>query len=115
MAGVLVAEVRKDDLVGRIGGEEFAIIMGGVSGQMARDICDRIRRQIETGSRQGACLPCEGVTVSIGVVCASAEADLALMLTKADAAMYRVKEAGRNGVHLAFEPALPRLVESSEG
>ncbi|MFM5109252.1 GGDEF domain-containing protein [Aeromonas caviae] len=55
VAGVLVAEVRKDDLVGRIGGEEFAIIMGGVSGQMARDICDRIRRQIETGSRQGAC------------------------------------------------------------
>jgi diguanylate cyclase (GGDEF)-like protein len=89
--------------------------MGGVSGQMARDICDRIRRQIETGSRQGACLPCEGVTVSMGVVCASAEADLALMLTKADAAMYRVKEAGRNGVHLAFEPAPPRLVESSEG
>ena len=51
----------------------------------------------------------------MGVVCASAEADLALMLTKADAAMYRVKEAGRNGVHLAFEPAPPRLVESSEG
>lgn len=115
VAGVLVAEVRKDDLVGRIGGEEFAIIMGGVSGQMARDICDRIRRQIETGSRQGACLPCEGVTVSMGVVCASAEADLALMLTKADAAMYRVKEAGRNGVHLAFEPAPPRLIERSEG
>ncbi|MDX7712046.1 hypothetical protein [Aeromonas caviae] len=51
----------------------------------------------------------------MGVVCASAEADLALMLTKADAAMYRVKEAGRNGVHLAFEPAPPRLIESSEG
>ncbi|MGU5622923.1 GGDEF domain-containing protein [Aeromonas caviae] len=53
VAGVLVAEVRKDDLVGRIGGEEFAIIMGGVSGQMARDICDRIRRQYRDGLPAG--------------------------------------------------------------
>ena len=115
VARVLVAEARKDDLVGRIGGEEFAIIMGGVNGQMAHDICDRIRRQIETGSRQGACPPCEGVTVSVGGVCACADTGLAHLLTKADEAMYRVKAAGRNGVLLQLEPGPLRLVEGGEG
>lgn len=115
VARVLVAEARKDDLVGRIGGEEFALIMGGVNGQMAHDICDRIRRQIETGSRQGACPPCEGVTVSVGGVCTSAETGLAHLLTKADEAMYRVKATGRNGVHLQLEPGPLRLVEGGEG
>ena len=115
VARVLVAEARKDDLVGRIGGEEFALIMGGVNGQMAHDICDRIRRQIETGSRQGACPPCEGVTVSVGGVCACADTGLAHLLTKADEAMYRVKAAGRNGVLLQLEPGPLRLVEGGEG
>ena len=114
VARVLVAEVRKDDLVGRIGGEEFAIIMEGVSGQMAHSICDRIRRQIEAGSREGACPPCEGVTVSVGGICARGEPGLAQLLIRADEAMYQVKAAGRNGVHFQPEPEPLRLVEGGE-
>ncbi|MFM4962221.1 diguanylate cyclase [Aeromonas bivalvium] len=114
VARVLVAEVRKDDLVGRIGGEEFAIIMEGVSGEMAHSICDRIRRQIETGSRQGACPPCEGVTVSVGGICAQGEPGLAQLLTRADEAMYRVKATGRNGVHFQADPEPLRLVEGGD-
>ncbi|MGY3864506.1 GGDEF domain-containing protein [Aeromonas bivalvium] len=114
VARVLVAEVRKDDLVGRIGGEEFAIIMEGVSGEMAHSICDRIRRQIETGTREGACPPCEGVTVSVGGICARGGSGLAQLLTRADEAMYRVKAAGRNGIHFQPDSEPLRLVEGGE-
>lgn len=106
VAQMLISEVRKDDLVGRIGGEEFAIIMRGVSDQDAFSICDRIRSQIETRSRQGACLPCEGITVSVGGICSCGQGDLAQLLLRADEAMYRVKGEGRNGVR--FLPELER-------
>ncbi|MCS3454536.1 diguanylate cyclase (GGDEF)-like protein [Aeromonas sp. BIGb0405] len=115
VAQTLMAEMRKDDLVGRIGGEEFAIIMRGVNGRDAFSICDRIRSQIALGASQGRCLPCDAVTVSLGGVCAHGEVDLAQLLDRADEAMYRVKLAGRNGVFFQPETEPLRLVESGEG
>ncbi|MGY3943083.1 GGDEF domain-containing protein [Aeromonas tecta] len=115
VAQILLSESRKDDLIGRIGGEEFAIIMPGVNEHDALSICDRIRSQIELRSAQGACPPCAGVTVSVGGVCAPADrADLEHLLGRADAAMYRVKQNGRNGVQFAPGPERLRLVDTGE-
>lgn len=92
-AGVLRHVVRKGDLCARIGGEEFVVLAPGMDAEGALGLAERIRAQL----RQCDCQVCEPLSVSIGVVCAlRGDGDLGTLLARADRAMYRAKDAGRD-------------------
>ena len=90
--------LRADDVVGRLGGEEFAVVMPATGLDRAHEIADRLRERI---AEAGVTTP-HGVvrlTVSIGVSeCRPWEETSHDSLQRADAAMYEAKGRGRNRV-----------------
>jgi diguanylate cyclase (GGDEF)-like protein len=91
-------QVRGEDLLGRIGGEEFVWMLPGVGPPGARELAERLRAMIEHGSAEGD-LP--RVTVSVGLAQVRAGDTVEKLLARADAALYIAKEGGRNKVHRA--------------
>ncbi|QKV17979.1 PleD family two-component system response regulator [Oricola thermophila] len=93
--------VRGMDLACRYGGEEFVIVMPDTSAEVAADIGERLREQIERDAflvANGAdSLP---VTVSVGVATLSRDGDedARALVKRADEALYEAKAAGRNRV-----------------
>ena len=87
--------IRDRDLVGRLGGEEFAVLMPGASLDQAVTVGERIRRACEDAEH----LHGISVTVSLGVAAGSRDAPA--LLREADAALYRAKFEGRNCLRLA--------------
>ena len=94
--------LRGGDLLGRLGGEEFAVLLPGCSEEDARIIAQRVcdafaRHSVAVGD--GKLL---NSTVSIGVHCAAdAGTPVETMLSRADAALYKAKQSGRNRVESA--------------
>ena len=106
LATRLVHSVRNFDLVARLGGEEFVVVMPDASKEVAfavaERLCQRVARQPFTISHPVGQIE---VTVSIGCAAASGEDERCeSLLKRADAALYRAKRAGRNRV-AAAEPA----------
>ena len=88
----LRASVRADDIVARIGGDEFAVLLPGADRERARATAERLVQAITTQGLTAS----HGVSASVGVAMlagAFATSDEALMA--ADLAMYDAKEAGR--------------------
>jgi diguanylate cyclase (GGDEF)-like protein/PAS domain S-box-containing protein len=97
-AALIRAELRKIDTGGRLGGEEFAILLIGADLVAAEQSAERLRRKIAATplAHEGKTIP---ITISIGVTALDpldASADLAL--TRADAALYDAKHRGRDRV-----------------
>ena len=92
------AQVRSEDLVGRIGGEEFVCILPGLEAHPARALAERLRRAIAEGSERGG-LP--RTTVSVGLALARPGDTPESLLARADAALYEAKDGGRNQVRRA--------------
>ena len=88
--------LRAEDLLGRLGGEEFIVLMPNTDGESAAAAAERIRasfsgQPLELGDRRRA------VTLSIGVaVLAPADRHFSQLLQRADRAMYAAKNAGRD-------------------
>jgi len=93
------AAVRGGDLVGRLGGEEFGILMPGATAEDAAAVAERLRLAIETRRAEDGDLP--SVTVSIGIAPREDQREAALLLAAADSALYAAKGAGRNRVRIA--------------
>jgi diguanylate cyclase (GGDEF)-like protein/PAS domain S-box-containing protein len=91
--------LRRGDLFGRIGGEEFALLLPGCQPDLAEQIAERLQREIQRlifTSPDGQRF---GVTVSLGVTYLHAnDADLSALFARADAAMYSAKRLGKNQV-----------------
>jgi diguanylate cyclase (GGDEF)-like protein len=94
-------QVRESDLVGRFGGEEFAILLSGTTAEEACCVAERIRR----GAAVVRVLTKDtivGVTISIGVAVLGSDGDdLGELLNAADLALYRAKRTGRDRVCLS--------------
>lgn len=93
--------LRDDDLVGRTGGEEFAVVLKGADAERARKLAERLRRALDETA-----LPSEAgdlsLSVSIGVApMADDETNLNHWLKRADDALYAAKRNGRNRVEFA--------------
>jgi diguanylate cyclase (GGDEF)-like protein len=98
VAQILQGTIRKADLVARIGGEEFAIILPGISFEEAQDVAERIRRLVEAQRVNYDSLILR-VTVSVGFAQLLPGEDASSLTKRTDAALYSSKEAGRNCVH----------------
>jgi diguanylate cyclase (GGDEF)-like protein len=98
VAQTLQGTIRKADLVARIGGEEFAIILPGINFEEAQDVAERIRRLIESQRVNYDSLILR-VTISVGFAQLLPGEDSSSLTKRADAALYSSKEAGRNCVH----------------
>lgn len=97
MAERLSAAVRGDDIVCRMGGDEFILVCGGVPGEaMARKLAERILKSAE-GEKER--LP-EWPGLSMGMTAVRPGEALETTVSRADRALYRVKNTGKNGYEL---------------
>jgi diguanylate cyclase (GGDEF)-like protein len=100
IAEAVMDAMRGSDALGRIGGEEFALLLPETSADNARLFAERLRAKIETLDIDAP--PKFRVTVSIGVAEFDGEAEkIEETLARADRALYAAKNAGRNRVALA--------------
>ncbi len=96
----MTATVRSNDYVARLGGDEFVILLDRVRDiQQAASVAEKIREAVLAPNPVGRCTA--RATLSIGVALALNGDDAQRVLTAADRALYRAKDAGRNRVHLA--------------
>jgi diguanylate cyclase (GGDEF)-like protein len=97
----LAHTIRTADLLGRYGGEEFALILPDTRSDDAHTLAERLRVAIADRPIDTDAGPLT-VTISIGVAYLTAEqTDVETLLANADAALYQAKRAGRNRVVLA--------------
>lgn len=105
MGALLKAHSRTEDIPCRIGGEEFVLVLPGMAAAQAMERAQRIRQAFAASEASSDADPAPRATVSIGVAMfpdhGSSMDDL---MRSADAAMYAVKRAGRNGVRLHDQP-----------
>lgn len=95
----LKASLRGDDQVGRFGGEEFLIVLPDTPLDIAKQIAERCRTQIEQTIILNSDHKAIRVTASFGVYCSlEPQEDLPLILHAADVQLYRAKDSGRNRV-----------------
>ncbi|WP_100641128.1 GGDEF domain-containing protein [Alteromonas facilis] len=97
---LLAAHMRDSDVCCRLGGEEFIILMGGITSQEAMDMSERLRHIIEQHSI-GYENDTIRFTASFGVADKKADETLESIIKRADQALYKAKETGRNKVVLA--------------
>ena len=92
IAYTLRRSLRQNDIVGRIGGEDYAIYLAGVSRDTARVIGERMTKPIPFRSSTDACL---SVTLSIGAAKWQHDISIDAVFARADAALYAAKKNGR--------------------
>lgn len=118
VGAILNEELRRTDLAGRWGGEEFAILLPHTEGEGAETVADRLRETIAAYPCAVATTP-NGpsgnihITASIGVAALDPKDSWETLVGRADRAMYAAKRLGRNRVERAIVPgnlrALSRL------
>jgi diguanylate cyclase (GGDEF)-like protein len=98
VASALHGSVREPDILGRYGGEEFAMVMSEMWGN-PMEVAERVRAAVAATVVAGPTGPVRA-TVSIGVAELKPGDQLDTLLARADAALYRAKEAGRDRVKM---------------
>jgi len=96
-ANLVRQECRAIDVIGRYGGEEFALALPGCDLWAGIAVCERIRRTFERFD-WNRIAPGLKLTVSAGVSSSSADLDATALLRAADASLYAAKRIGRNRV-----------------
>ncbi|WP_333829800.1 sensor domain-containing diguanylate cyclase [Pararhodobacter sp.] len=109
VARLVMRELRTEDCFGRLGGEEFGVILANADGEDAAEVSERIRRAIELAVIPG--YEDIRISASFGVadltdLTVSADA----WVTTADAQLYRAKDEGRNSVCVATETSAAPLL-----
>ena len=96
VAKAVQAELRESDLLGRMGGEEFSIILPDADGIAARAVAEKLRHAVLALKFPGSHPPIK-ISASFGVAILDPGADdLDTLLLKADEALYEAKAVGRN-------------------
>jgi diguanylate cyclase (GGDEF)-like protein len=94
---VINRTLRPQDIIGRLGGEEFAALAAGSDIAVGVVLADRVRRAFSEVAQTIDDLAING-TLSAGVSAYAVDDDLSMLLRRADSALYRAKLRGRNRV-----------------
>ncbi|MBF0383224.1 MAG: GGDEF domain-containing protein [Magnetococcales bacterium] len=102
LAKIIEKQLRSDDLASRYGGNEFSLILPEIATDRAEEVAQRLRTAVAKMSiSDGDGKPLPSLTISVGVAML-ADGDTAEQLTaRADAALSRAKDAGRNAVRVS--------------
>ncbi|MEW9799065.1 GGDEF domain-containing protein [Alteromonas sp. CYL-A6] len=94
---LLQTQLRKDDVLIRMGGEEFLILLQNCDGETAALLAERLREKVSASplKHQNKSI---SITASFGVVDVAPGADLFKGVNQADEALYKAKDTGRNQV-----------------
>lgn len=95
--------LREKDTVGRIGGEEFMILLPITSIQQAKEVAERVRIEIENLKFESSKNKEVRVTTSLGVAEYRKDEEFSRLIARADKALYAAKDAGRNQTVLTEE------------
>lgn len=88
----ILGGLRPGDLLARYGGEEFAMLVADVDARAAMEVADRLRRLVADSASDGA----PSCTLSVGVALLKPLEGFDALVGRADAALFRAKEAGRD-------------------
>ncbi|MBY4596143.1 diguanylate cyclase [Ottowia caeni] len=105
VAQIMRETVRATDVPGRLGGEEFAVLLPHTNLAIGLEIAERIRKRIESAVIKADEHRIQ-ITISIGVSVLNTDTPPEIALQQADDALYHVKQTGRNGVR-AFMADVP--------
>ncbi|MFD2238773.1 GGDEF domain-containing protein [Aureimonas populi] len=100
IATTLAGSLRRDDLVGRIGGEEFAVLLKGAGPEEAKIVAERLRstvHRLAVGPREAPAR----LSISIGGVSFDRPVPFDMAYRQADALLYKAKRGGRNRFEIA--------------
>ncbi len=98
LAGLLRSRLRQTDSIGRLGGEEFGILLEDLTAEGAVSLVERLLADFTAIEHRGLDAASFRVTFSAGVAMSGEEPDLSSWLEAADAALYEAKHRGRNQV-----------------
>ncbi len=103
-ADILKSNTRQSDICGRLGGEEFLVIITHVEKENVTIAIERIRKQFEA-QKFTVARNTFGATASFGIagIRATSGPDFSYLVTRADAALYHAKRQGRNRVEFVIE------------
>ena len=114
-ATIIGHELRATDLLGRLGGEEFGILISGCSCDQGLEVANRVRHALATTPVTLDSQVTVMVSVSLGLACAAGSSyTLRQLLIDADAALYRAKEGGRNQVVVDTRAEVPSVIPSDD-
>ena len=99
VASTLQNNVREHDLVARFGGEEFVLLLAGITLQEAEFIAQRIQRDL--GSRNTVLPSGPKLTMSFGISSITKPSQFEQAMKEADQLLYQAKNAGRDRVHVS--------------
>jgi diguanylate cyclase (GGDEF)-like protein len=99
-AAIATGTLRRSDVLGRIGGEEFALVLNEIELSAAMTVAEKLRQTIADDRTEG--LPAFTISVGVGLL-ERDDKDIDDVFRRADLALYTAKRGGRNRV--AFEPA----------
>lgn len=94
LSGILKAHIRSTDLAGRFGGEEFMLILPQTNQEGGLIVAEELRKKIEAYNFSAP----TNVTASLGVASFDGKEDIHSLIKRADKALYKAKESGRNRV-----------------
>lgn len=100
LSAVTVGVLRSTDMAGRLGGEEFGVLLPETPADGGAEFAERLRLAIAAAELHAGDVPIP-MTVSIGVAELLSTDDLNILLARADQALYRAKTLGRNRTELA--------------
>ncbi|MEZ5668741.1 MAG: diguanylate cyclase [Alphaproteobacteria bacterium] len=102
---VMRSNTRDGDLIARLGGEEFAVILAGSSAVQARDWTERLRQRLAKKLSEGKCV---AFTASFGIADSSMTRNLDELQAIADVALYVSKDEGRDRITLGDAGSLTK-------
>ena len=109
LAGVLEKATRRSDVACRYGGEEFLLLMPDASREIAVQRAEEVRAAIKALRLEWEGAPLGPLTISAGVAAFPVDgSDADTLVQRADQALYRAKELGRDRVEVAMPPSMAR-------